>query len=129
VQFDRRAARSSARRRCRPSSYRSSNVRRPIGAASAGSGVDPPVGMPRASNSRWWRGGSRNRQLLRRVDGNRKYGCQPKATGTGRRPVGMTVVSTFNRVSAAVTLSSMRWGNGNAGASTSIAAWSQAVSP
>src|SRR6266542_2502196 len=98
-----------------------------MGAASAGSGLDAPVGMPRPSSARWWRVGSRNRQALRPGVGNRRYGCQPNAIGTGRRPVGITVAPIVSRASRAVTFSSTRCGNGNAGASTSMAAQPRGV--
>ena len=102
----RRASRSSSRRppargrRSRPRRYRSSNVRRPIGSASRGSACSAPVGMPRSSSVRWVRAGSRRCQRRRGVPGSRRYGCQPKATGTARRPVGTTVVSSASSVLA-----------------------------
>lgn len=51
-----------------------------------------------------------------------RYGCQPKAIGTGRSPVGIAVVTIVSARSRATMVSSMRWGNENAAASTSIEA-------
>ena len=76
--------------------------------------------MPNGSRTRCRRLGSRSRHRLRGAPGRRRYGCHPNAIGTARRPVGTIVVSTRSRDSEAMAVTSMRCGNGNAGASTAI---------
>ena len=75
--------------------------------------------MPRSSRARWV-AGQPQAPALRGVPGSRRYGCHPKATGTARRPVGTSVVSTVSCRSRRRCVTSMRCGNGNAGLSTSI---------
>ena len=57
-----------------------------------------------------------------RTAGSGRYGCQPNATGTRRRPVGTIVVLTSRPALRDADCTPSRCGNGKRGESTSIAA-------
>ena len=121
--IDESSSATSARRRSRPRRYRSSKVRRPIGSASRGSAC---ARAGREAEARRGRDGCETA-----VAGATGAVACPAAAGRdairtppgpGGEPVGMTVVSSASWCSRATTKTSMRCGNGNAGASTSIEA-------
>ena len=89
--------------------------------ASAGSAVACPVGMPSVVEREVVRrAGSRSRHRRRGVPGTGGTGATRTRSAPAGRPVGTTWCAMSSSSSRAATATSMRCGNGNAGASTSM---------